>query len=115
MTDIERRRRASERQARYRRTKRGFIGKMYMNMMGRVKGRTKDAHIYEGLELLSRTEFVVYALNDPTFNILWEDFVDSGYERKLAPTPDRVDPSLGYTIDNIDFVTLSTNVRNRFI
>ena len=87
--------------------------RMYRNMKSRVEGvQWRKAHLYEGLELMPKKEFYELALNDPYFNDLFEEYENSGYDRKLAPTPDRVDSGRGYTSDNIDFVTHSVNSRN---
>ena len=97
----------------YEKTKKGFVMRMYRNMKSRVTGVQKHkAHLYLGLELMPKQEFYDLALNDPDFNKLFTEYEDSGYDRKLAPTPDRVDSRRGYTVDNIDFVTHSVNSRN---
>lgn len=83
----------------------------YRNMQSRVEGvQWKKAHLYQGLELMPRDEFYNY-LEDEDFKQLFQEYEDSGYERKLAPSPDRVDSSVGYTKENIEWVTHSMNSR----
>jgi hypothetical protein len=49
--------------------------------------------------------------NNPTFWELYEAYKNSGYDRKLAPSVDRVDSRRGYIIENMEFVTHSENSR----
>lgn len=96
----------------YEKTHRGFLMRLYRNMQSRIEGvqRTK-AHLYSGLNLLAREEFYCWAMSDPTFYTLFENWKQSGYERKLTPSVDRIDSSVGYTLDNMEFVTMSENSR----
>ena len=102
-----------DRSKRYEKTKRGFVMRMYRNMKSRVSGIQKNkAHLYEGLELMPKEDFYSLALNDSEFNKLFVEWENSDYDRKLTPSPDRMDSRRGYTPDNIDFVTHSVNSRN---
>lgn len=40
---------------------------------------------------------------------LWDDYVKSSYKNSLRPSVDRLDDSLGYTLDNIQLVTWGEN------
>ena len=96
----------------YEKTKKGFLMRLYRNMQSRVDGVQKlKHHLYKGKYLLPREEFYEWALNDESFHKLFEEYESSGYERKLAPSVDRVDSSCGYSIDNMEFVTMSENSR----
>jgi len=96
----------------YERTKKGKLMRNYRNMESRVKGiQWRKAHLYEGKELLSREEFYDWAMNQDSFHRLFDEWVMSGYDRKLSPSVDRVDSSKGYTIDNMEWVTHSENSR----
>ena len=102
-----------EKAHKYEKTKKGFVMRMYRNMKSRVTGVQKAKfHLYEGLELMPKQEFYDLVLNDAGFNQLFTEWENSGYDRKLTPSPDRMDSSRGYTPDNIDFVTHSVNSRN---
>lgn len=47
----------------------------------------------------------------PTFISLYRIWQDSGFKRGLTPSIDRIDSSRGYTLDNIQWLTLSNNCR----
>lgn len=97
---------------RYERTVNGKLMRIYRNMQSRITGVQKNkAHLYEGKSLLSREEFYDWAKSSPEFIRLYNDWVDSGYERKLAPTVDRIDPKLGYQLGNMQWLTHSENSR----
>lgn len=96
----------------YERTKKGKLMRNYRNMESRIKGiQWRKAHLYEGKELISRDEFYDWSMADPNFHILFDAWVDSGYDRKLSPSVDRMDSSKGYTLDNMEWVTHSENSR----
>lgn len=94
----------------YWKTLSGKLMMTYNNMSKRVRGYTK-AHLYEGLEILDRQTFYTWSKLNPAFNSLHGDWELSGYERRLSPSIDRIDSSMGYTIDNIRWITLSENSR----
>ena len=97
---------------RYERTKNGKIMRIYRNMQSRVLGIVKQkAHLYAGLDILSRDDFYEWAKNSPEFDTLFDAWMDAGYPAKLAPSVDRVDPSRGYQLDNMEWVTHSENSR----
>ena len=60
---------------RYEKTKGGYLMRSYRNMLSRVSGvQSKKAHLYEGLDILSKEEFYNWSLNDQTFNSLFEEY-----------------------------------------
>lgn len=96
----------------YEKTKPGFLMRLYRNMQSRINGVQKQKHhLYIGKSLLPRYEFYKWAYNSPSFYILFMNWEDSGYNRKLTPTVDRIDPSIGYTPENMEWVTHSENSR----
>lgn len=96
----------------YERTKKGKLMRTYRNMQSRTLGIVKGkAHLYSGMEVLPRGEFYSWSLSDKEFNLLFEAWVDSGYNKKLSPSIDRKDTSKGYTKDNIRWLTHSENSR----
>jgi len=96
----------------YEKTKKGFLVRMYRNMKSRVVGILyKKAHLYLGKELLDKEIFYNIALNDENFNKLFQEWEISEYNRKLTPSVDRIDSSLGYSVENIRFITHSENSR----
>lgn len=96
---------------RYERTPNGFLMRLYRNMKSRVLGIQKQkAHLYEGKELLPKEEFYAWA-KSKKFYKMYAVYCDSGRDRRLAPTVDRIDSSLGYTVSNMRWLTHSENSR----
>ena len=96
----------------YEKTPRGFLMRLYRNMQSRVTGvQVKKRHLYHGKELLSREDFYTWALhgNEKQFFNMFEEYENSGYDRKLAPTVDRINSAKGYTLDNMRWLTHSEN------
>lgn len=86
----------------YEKTKKGFLMRSYRNMLSRVTGiQSKKAHLYEGLDILSKEEFYEWAINDSTFNALFEEYERLEYDMRFAPSVDREDSSKGYNLDNM--------------
>lgn len=94
----------------YEKTLNGYLMRMYRNMKSRVEGvQHKKAHLYLGKELMNKELFYEFAKCSPMFLTLFYQYEKQEYSQKLAPTPDRIDSSKGYTIDNIQRVTHSVN------
>lgn len=97
---------------RYERTKKGKLMRCYRNMISRVSGiQQKKQHLYNGKALLPKEDFYEWAFASPEFHRLYDIWVAADYDRKLTPTVDRIDPSRGYTIENMEWVTHSENSR----
>lgn len=96
----------------YERTKAGKLMRTYRNMQSRVTGVLKHKrHIYEGMGIITREVFYDWSMSNPEFHRLFDGWVASGYKCGASPSVDRVDPSRGYEIDNIEWVTHSENSR----
>lgn len=96
----------------YEKTPNGFLMRLYRNMKSRITGiQVQKFHLYKGKELLEKDDFYTWAKGNSTFWKLYEVYKNSGYDRKLAPSVDRIDSSKGYVIDNMEFVTHSENSR----
>lgn len=95
----------------YERTINGYLMRKYRNMKSRIEGVQKlKAHLYVGKSFdITKEEFYVWSKGSADFNKLWDAYVASGYERKLAPSVDRIDSSKGYEHGNIEWVTHSEN------
>lgn len=94
----------------YEKTKKGYLVRTYRNMKSRVSGvLKKKSHLYEGLNILDKEVFYKWALDDATFNELFDNWVSDGYDRKLSPSIDRIDSTRGYDEDNIQWLTHSEN------
>jgi hypothetical protein len=97
---------------RYEKTINGFLMRLYRNMKSRISGVQKEKyHLYEGKELLSKDEFYEWAKSNDTFLVLFDEYKKNEYDRRLAPSVDRIDSSKGYELSNMEFVTHSENSR----
>lgn len=97
----------------YEKTKKGFLVRMYRNMQSRILGiQQKKAHLYLGKEILDKNEFYEWALNNPEFHRTFDKWEAEGYERRIAPSIDRINSDYGYTLDNIRIVEFHHNCRN---
>lgn len=98
---------------RYRRTLRGVLAYAYSRMLRRVKNTPS----YNGLPVCTRAEFYAAFLDHPDYLRLYAAYSTArtrGLKKRrhwLLPTPDRVNSSKGYTVDNIAWVTYIDNVR----
>lgn len=96
----------------YEKTKKGFLMRLYRNMQSRVTGiQKKKHHLYKGKDLLPRDHFYEWALSSSRFHELFSVWEESGYDRKLTPSVDRIDSRRGYSIINMEWVTHSENSR----
>jgi hypothetical protein len=98
-------------QQEYRKTKKGFLVRLYDNMSQRVKGNQPlKAQLYLGKDILSKKDFYCWA-DSSEFNEIFSKWEESNYDRKLTPTVDRINPSFGYIIENMQWLTHSENSR----
>lgn len=96
----------------YEKTPNGFLMRLYRNMQSRITGVQKTKHhLYTDKQLLPRDEFYRWAKSQESFWLLFRDWEQSAYDRKLTPSVDRVDPTKGYVIENMEWVTHSENSR----
>ena len=96
----------------YEKTPKGFLMRCYRNMQSRITGVQKAKfHLYVDKELLARQDFYNWSLSNDTFWDLYDEWVASGYERRLTPSVDRIDSDKGYDISNMEWVTHSENSR----
>ena len=86
--------------------------RLYRNMKSRVDGvQAAKYHLYRGLGIIEKEKFYQWAMSQVEFHLLFEEYEVGGYERRLAPSVDRINSSIGYQIDNMEFVTMSENSR----
>lgn len=98
---------------RYEKTAKGYLMRAYRNMKSRVTGVQKHrAHLYKGLPILDKNDFYEWAMKDLSFMSLFLAWTASGYDRKISPSIDRIDPTKGYLKENIRWVTHSQNSKN---
>jgi hypothetical protein len=96
----------------YEKSHQGFLMRVYRNMQSRVTGvQAQKSHLYLGLPLLSREDFYEWAVKQDSFFWLFYQWEQSGYDRHLTPTVDRINSNEGYRIGNMEWVTHSENSR----
>jgi hypothetical protein len=92
----------------YEKTPKGFLMRSYRNMKSRVEGVQKKGS-WTGQEILPREDFYSWAIDHPDFQRLFTAYEESGFDRKLAPSPDRINSTSGYVIENMRWLTHSEN------
>jgi len=93
------------------RTKEGMIKRAYQHMKRRVEGRHTTAISSVGKELLDFDVFYKWSINNFDYHFIWTAWTDSGRMRRLTPSVDRIDKDKGYTLDNMEWVTVAENTR----
>lgn len=87
-----------------------FLSRLYMNMSRRVRGVTgHDRGNWKGKSILPRDVFVTWAKNNPDFMALYKRYVMNDFDRRLAPSINRINSNRGYTLDNMEWLTNSQN------
>lgn len=87
------------------RTKSGVACSAFRHQIKHSKTRNHDLPKY------TKAELKEWMLSSPDFNILYRDWVISGYDKSLKPSIDRLDDYKGYSFDNIRVVTWVENNR----
>jgi hypothetical protein len=89
-----------------------FVYFMHVNIRKRINNVIKfipDGKTNKDKYICSLNDFRRKALNDEKLRTLWENWKSSGYENLKIPSVDRIDSSRGYSIDNIQFITMYEN------
>lgn len=64
---------------------------------------------YFGKKICTKDEFISKFINDSKFLELYSSWQDNYFQRKFAPSIDRINNDLDYTLDNIEFISQSSN------
>ena len=81
-------------------------------MTSRINGiQRQKHHLYRGKTILPKEEFYAWSLTSTEFHDLFTAWEASGYDRKLTPSVNRIDPAKGYEIGNMEWITHSENSR----
>lgn len=86
--------------------------KRYYHMKSRAEGRATNASHAQGKDLMTLEEFMEWCKlpeNLMLFIGMWYEFAEADFPLWLSPSVDRIDPNLGYTADNIQWMTFSEN------
>ena len=95
-----------------RKSLRGYLVEKHYAITRRCKGfEKKKSHLYDGLYFVSKDVFLDWAINNKDYIDLYDNYVLSNYDNKLAPSIDRLDSNKGYIISNMRFITHSENSR----
>lgn len=101
-----------QRQKEIERSLRGYLLQKHRGMRARSQGgMTANPKYFLGVEVLSKDEFLAWALDNEEYKKLHKEWVNNNYDMAKAPSPDRLDSSKGYTIDNMEWVTTEENNR----
>lgn len=86
--------------------------KRYAHMKARHEGRaTKHSHS-EGKGIMDYDEFMQWCKTFDNLNIfltIYFDWAANGFNRWDSPSVDRIDPTLGYIVGNIQWLPFSEN------
>jgi hypothetical protein len=92
-----------------------FLCKMYKDMRARVTGTKtgavadRSSHLYVGKPIVARDLFMTWAKNHPDFLALYKRYVMSKFERRLAPSLNRMDSKKGYVFGNMEWMSSGQN------
>lgn len=86
----------NKRASKYRKTKQGLLSLVYRNQVLHSKNRGHTAPEY------NMHEFKGKYINDETYLALYDEWVTSGYNKKLTPSFDRLDDNKGYSFSNLN-------------
>lgn len=89
----------------YRFSKKGLISKIYNKQIKSCKRRGHDLPKYSRIELFN------YFKEDKIFNLLYRNWIKSGYNTDLIPSIDRLNDYETYSFDNIQVITWKENNR----
>ena len=92
----------------YQRTKKGLITKIYATQRSSSKKRGDKLPDY------TKKELQEWILSQPNFETLYNNWAESGYNKDLKPSCDRLDDYKPYTLDNIRLVTWEVNVKKGY-
>jgi hypothetical protein len=81
----------------------GKLRSIYKDQYKRSKRKWDSSPTY------TREEFIEYWINNPLYVELYTNWVNSDYDKLLAPSIDRLDNSLGYSFENTQLVTWKEN------
>ena len=88
-------------------TPNGVVSMMYSNQRMTSRKMGRPAPDYTLAELRE------WVLSQPNWNTLYSAWVNSGYDKYIKPSCDRINSSLPYTLSNLQLVTFQDNLNNK--
>lgn len=91
-----------------------ICSRKYSMMKQRVLRTSSHRSSAEGKDIISKEEFMEWCYkesNKNSFIKLQKIWKESGYKRTLAPSIDRIDNEKGYSIDNLQWLSLRDNIK----
>jgi hypothetical protein len=90
-----------------------FLSRRYTILKARCKGTVgpkEFRHLWKGKDYLDKDRFMLWAKSIEFFE-MYRKYLESGKNRNLIPTVDRIDSSKGYVLGNMQWATLSENCK----
>lgn len=85
----------------------------WMHIKNRCDGKIKQSVRYSKYNYLTKEEFIDWCYkkeNIYSFFNIWRKWKESNFQRNMTPTIDRKNDSLGYTVENIQWLSLRDNI-----
>lgn len=92
-----------------------YLDNIYKHMRLRVAGKNSFKTSAAGKPILGSKEFKEWSINNPKFLKLFVNYVKNNFQRKFAPSIDRIDNNGGYKIGNMQWLTVSGNSSKRHL
>jgi hypothetical protein len=87
----------------YRLTKKGIVETIYHNQKNSCRRRKHPTPTY------TMKELELWLFDQKLFHKLYDGWVESGYDRWMKPSVDRIDDKKSYTMDNIQLMIFKEN------
>lgn len=89
-----------------------MLDQRYTSIKQRCEDNIHHPSSAYGLLYLSKKEFLDwYEETKDVFDKLYKAWQDGGFTKGLAPSVDRIDSKKGYTVDNMQWLDFSANIK----
>ena len=99
---------SQDRKNNFYKTKEGVAERIYNSQKLKSKRRGHIPPEY------TKSELMTWLFKEPTFHILYDEWVASGYEKKLKPSIDRKNDYIHYRFNNIQVMTWDQNSKKNY-